>query len=83
MVDELRPEETRGRILIQEHFMAVKDRDFNPSGSDAVAAIKQAAIDFELVIKRNSPASRRQSVALTNLETASMWAVKAAVCGDE
>lgn len=82
-LEHVRPEETCGRILIQEHFMSVTDRDFNPSGSDAVAAIKQAAIDFELVIKRNSPASRRQSVALTNLETASMWAVKAAVCGDE
>lgn len=62
--------------------MAVTDRDFNPSGSDAIAAIKQAAIDFELVIKQNTPASRQQSVALTNLETASMWAVKAAAVGD-
>lgn len=62
--------------------MAVTDRDFNPSGSEAIAAIKQAAIDFELVIKQNTQPSRRQSVALTNLETASMWAVKAAACGD-
>lgn len=62
--------------------MAVTDRDFNPSGSEAVTTIKQAAIDFELVIKQNSNACRRQSVALTHLETASMWAVKAAICGD-
>ena len=62
--------------------MAVTDRDFNPSGSDAVTAIKQAALDLELVIKANTPVSRRQSVALTHLETASMWAVKAAVVGD-
>lgn len=62
--------------------MAFTDRDFNPSGSDAIAAIKQAAIDFELVIKANTPPTRRQSVALTHLETASMWAVKAAAVGD-
>lgn len=62
--------------------MAVTDQDFNPSGSAAIAAIKQAAIDFELVIKQNTPATRRQSVALTQLETAAMWAVKAAAVGD-
>ena len=62
--------------------MAVTDRDFNQSGSDAIAEIKQAAIDFELVIKVNTAPGRRQSVALTNLEAASMWAVKAAAVGD-
>ena len=63
--------------------MAVTDRDFNPSGSEAIAAIKQAATDFELVIKHNTSPGRRQAVALTNLETASMWAVKAAAVGDK
>lgn len=62
--------------------MAVTDKEFNPSGSGAIAAIKQAALDFENVIKANTAPSRRQSVALTNLETASMWAVKAAAVGD-
>lgn len=63
--------------------MAVTDPTFNPSGSENVAAIKAAALEFERVIRANTPTSRRQSVALTHLETASMWAVKAAVCGDE
>ena len=63
--------------------MSVTDRDFNPSGSEAIAAIKQAAIDFELVIKQNTSPGRRQSVALTHLETTSMWAVKAAAVGDK
>lgn len=62
--------------------MSVTDRDFNPSGSEDIAAIKQAAIDFELIIKQHSRPGRRQSVALTQLETAAMWAVKAAACGD-
>ena len=62
--------------------MAATDRDFNPSGSEAIAAIKQAVIDLELVIKQNTAPGRRQSVALTTLETASMWAVKAAAVGD-
>lgn len=62
--------------------MSVTDRDFNPSGSEDVAAIKQAAIDFEMIIRKHCKPGRRQSVALTQLETASMWAVKAAVCGD-
>lgn len=63
--------------------MSVTDRDFNPSGSAEIAAIKQAAIDFELVIKQNTVPGRRQSVALTHLETTSMWAVKAAAVGDK
>lgn len=63
--------------------MTVTDRGFNPSGSSNIDAIKAAAIEFEKVIKANSPSGRRQSVALTHLETASMWAVKAAAVGDQ
>lgn len=62
---------------------AVTDPKFNPSGSKHIAAIKEAAIEFEEVIRSNAPESRRRSVALTQLEGAVMWAVKAAVVGDE
>ena len=61
--------------------MAVTDTSFNPSGSDAVAQIKEASNALAKLIE-DLPAGRRRAVALTNLETASMWAVKAAVCGD-
>lgn len=63
--------------------MAVTDTSFNPSGSEAIAAIKEAALVFEDVIRQNSPEGRRQSLALTNLETAAMYAVKAAAVGDK
>lgn len=63
--------------------VTVTDRDFNPSKSPNIDAIKQAATDFELVIKQNTPQGRRQALALTNLETAAMYAVKAAAVGDK
>ena len=61
--------------------MAVTDPKFNPSGDPLIAEIKEASNALAAVSEK-LPASRRRSVALTNLETASMWAVKAAVCGD-
>ena len=61
--------------------MSVTDRAFNPSGNEAVDAIKAKVIELEQLILA-LPAGRRRSVALTNLETTSMWAVKAAVVGD-
>lgn len=62
--------------------MAVTDTTFNPSGNPAITDIKEASNALAAVIERLPP-SRRRSVALTNLETASMWAVKAAACGDD
>lgn len=61
--------------------MAVTDPGFNPSGDPMIAEIKEASNALAAVIEK-LPAGRRRSVALTNLETASMWAVKAAACGD-
>lgn len=60
----------------------VTDTGFNPSGDPAIHEIKSAANAMAEVIGKLPP-SRRRSVALTNLETASMWAVKAAACGDD
>ena len=56
---------------------AVTDRNFNPSSSEKVDALKAAALAYEQAILENTPEGRHQSVALTHLETASMWAVKA------
>ena len=61
--------------------MAVTDTAFNPSGDPKIAEIKAAANALAALIEA-LPAGRRRAVALTNLETASMWAVKAAACGD-
>lgn len=61
--------------------MSVTDRAFNPSGSEAVDGIKAKVIELEQLILA-LPAGRRRSVALTNLETTAMWAVKAATVGD-
>lgn len=63
--------------------MPVTEREFNPSGNPQIDAIKKAALEFEQVIIANAPETRRRSIALTHLETASMFAVKAAVCEDD
>jgi hypothetical protein len=57
--------------------------DFNPSGDIAVAAIKRAAadlIDFieELQVNPDSDGPRCKALAQTYVETAAMYAVKAA-----
>jgi len=49
---------------------------FNPSNSELVAEIKSAVNDLAAVIDKLPP-SRRKSIAITHLETASMFAVKA------
>lgn len=56
--------------------------DFNPSGSDAVAEIKQGfadLIDGMNNLRNNSTGekARLASVAITELQAAQMWAVKA------
>jgi len=62
--------------------MAVTNPGFNPSGSVLVGEIKAAALVLEKIIKTIEP-GRRRNIALTHLETASMWAVKSAVVGDQ
>lgn len=61
--------------------MAVTDTAFNPSGDRTIHALKSKANELAELIEA-LPAGRRRAVALTQLETASMWAVKAAACGD-
>lgn len=61
--------------------MSVTDTGFNPSGDPLIHEIKSRALDLAAAIEKVAP-GRRRAVALTHLETASMWAVKAAACGD-
>jgi len=52
-------------------------RHFNPSNNPVVDGVKSRVEDLANYIKENVPAGRHQSIALTKLETASMYAVKA------
>ncbi len=47
-----------------------------------VRVLRQAFSDLHEAIVQNAPESRERAVALTHLETAAMWAIKARVCND-
>ena len=62
-----------------------KTYQYHKPGDDGVKRIQELRANFSMLhdlIERNSPASREQSVALTQLETAAMWAIKAVVVND-
>ena len=63
--------------------MAVTDPKFNPSEDPVIDGIKRRVVELEEFATSRIEGSRRLSVALTQLETASMWLVKAAAVGDE
>lgn len=58
---------------------------FNPSGLDSVNRLKSLSSAFiaecQAQQAANSPAAREFAVAITNMQTASMWAVLAATKG--
>ena len=61
-------------------------KDFNPSGNTDVTAIKLRTAELisimEVIRDRNGGAAGREAaVAITNLQTASMWCVLAATKG--
>lgn len=62
--------------------MTVSGTTYNPDAEGAIARIRARANALATEIEA-LPQSRRRAVALTNLETAAMWAVKAAAAGDE
>ena len=62
--------------------MSVTNPKFNPSGNPDVSRLKAAGLDLGNMIESLVPPGRRRSVALTHLETTMMWAVKAAIVGD-
>jgi hypothetical protein len=51
-------------------------------GLEKIAALRQAFSELHDKIEALAPGSREKSVALTNLETTAMWAIKAVVCND-
>jgi hypothetical protein len=58
-------------------------RDFNPSGSPDVAAIKERTSELITIMETirdrdGGKAGREAAIAITNLQTASMWCVLAA-----
>lgn len=60
----------------------VTAKDFNPSNNEMVDELKAAANAYAEVVNKLPP-SRRRSVALTHIETASMFAVKAVFYDDD
>ena len=51
-------------------------------GIDKIAQLREAFSELHTLIERIAPSSRERSVALTNLETSAMWAIKAVVHND-
>ena len=51
-------------------------------GLKKITALREAFSDVERVMKQHCPPSRQLSVAITELETAAMWAIKAVVFND-
>lgn len=47
-----------------------------------IAKVREAFIITDEILNKLCPQSRERSIALTELETAAMWAVKSIVCND-
>lgn len=52
------------------------------SGLAKIRELREKFSQLHDDIQRLAPDSRERSVALTNLETTAMWAIKAVVCND-
>ena len=52
------------------------------AGIDRIAFLREAFSELHDKIEKMAPTSRERSIALTELETAAMWAIKAVVCND-
>lgn len=58
---------------------------YHKPSEDGVVKIQQLREAFSSlsnIIRELAPESREKSVAITNLETTAMWAIKAVVCND-
>ena len=51
-------------------------------GVAKIAQLRRAFSDLQTLIEELAPNSRERSIAVTNLESAAMWAIKAVVCND-
>jgi hypothetical protein len=52
------------------------------AGLANISVLRKAFSALHDTIEQLCPTSREKSVALTNLETTAMWAIKAVVCND-
>jgi hypothetical protein len=52
------------------------------AGLEKINELREAFSDLHDIIEATCPPSRERSVALTELETTAMWAIKAVVCND-
>ena len=51
-------------------------------GLEKIRMLRVAFSQMHKMIEEMAPQSRERAVALTNLETTAMWAIKAVVCND-
>lgn len=54
----------------------------SPDGLARITALREKFSEVQRAIEEHCPASRQRSVAVTELETAAMWAIKAVVFND-
>ncbi len=54
----------------------------SPESLEKIRTLRSAFSDLQEVIEEAAPHSRERSVALTELETAAMWAIKAVAVND-
>ena len=53
-----------------------------PDTGDKITTLREAFQALDELVQEFTPPSRERSLALTELETAAMWAIKAVVLGD-
>lgn len=53
-----------------------------PKSLQKITEIREAFSKLQDLIESTAPVSRERSVAITELETAAMWAIKSIVCND-
>jgi hypothetical protein len=71
--------------IIRRQVMPEKTYNYHDPSSDGLARITKLRKAFSALhdlIEETAPASRERSVALTNLETTAMWAIKSVVTND-
>ena len=54
----------------------------SPDGLDRITVLRESFSSVKADIERICPESRHRAVAITELETAAMWAIKAVVFND-
>jgi hypothetical protein len=54
----------------------------SPDGLTKITALRLAFSETKAIIEQTCPESRQRAVAITELETAAMWAIKAVVFND-